>query len=155
MLDEAFRAQYPWYQDRNYFHTCLEQISSGQRVTLIALVDGEIAGCCHLLYESKYPHFQDKNIPEINSLDVFPEYRRNKIASRFFDELELIAANTSEYIGLGVGLYKDYGNAQMMYSKRGYMLDGKGMFYNNVEVSPGQSVIVDDELLVYLVKELR
>ncbi|WP_144023478.1 MULTISPECIES: GNAT family N-acetyltransferase [Paenibacillus] len=43
--------------------------------------DGILAGCCHLLLNSSYPFFRDKNIPEINDLSVFPEFRRRGIAS--------------------------------------------------------------------------
>lgn len=71
------------------------------------------------------------------------------------DELELLASKTSRQIGLGVGLYKDYGNAQRMYTSRGYILDGRGMSYKNIPVIPGETVIVDDELLLYLVKDLK
>lgn len=72
-----------------------------------------------------------------------------------FDELERIAAKDSRFIGLGVGLYKDYGNAQRMYTARGYILDGRGMMYNNIPVIPGQLVMVDDDLLLYLTKDLQ
>lgn len=41
-----------------------------------------------------------------------------------------------------------------MYGKRGYVMDGKGMTYNNIQVEPGQTVMVDDELLIYLIKAL-
>ncbi|MNI79537.1 hypothetical protein D3C73_1359990 [compost metagenome] len=68
--------------------------------------------------------------------------------------MEKIAAQDYTRIGLGVGLYQDYGNAQMMYTKRGYVMDGKGITYKNVQVVPGQPVMVDDELLLYLVKDL-
>jgi hypothetical protein len=61
---------------------------------------------------------------------------------------------STQLIGLGVGLYKDYGNAQRMYCKRGYVLDGNGISYQNLEVKPGETVVLDDELLLYLVKEL-
>lgn len=88
-------------------------------------------------------------------MNIFPEYRKRQIASKLFDELERIAAKTSRFIGLGVGLYKDYGNAQRMYTSRGYILDGRGMMYNNVPVIPGQPIMVDDELLLYLTKDLQ
>ncbi|HBS43391.1 MAG TPA: GNAT family N-acetyltransferase [Paenibacillus sp.] len=122
---------------------------------MIVYYNDSVAGCCHLLFESKYPFFRDDNIPEINDLNIFPEYRRKQIASKLLDELELNAAKTSRFIGLGVGLYKDYGNAQRMYTSRGYVLDGRGITYNNVPVIPGNSVIVDDDLLLYLVKDLQ
>jgi hypothetical protein len=37
----------------------------------------------------------------------------------------------SESVGIGVGLYLDYGVAQTMYVKRGYIPDGKGICKNN------------------------
>ncbi len=37
---------------------------------------------------------------------------------------------------------------------RGYVADGNGMTYKNVPVIPGKSVVVDDELIIYLVKDL-
>lgn len=154
LLDQKFAEKYPWYRSGDYFVKCLEENREGKRITLMALSEGTLAGCCHLLFESEYPHFRSEKIPEINDLNVFPEFRRMKIASRMFDELEAIAARHSDRIGLGVGLYKDYGNAQMMYAKRGYRMDGRGMVYKNQQVISGQSVMVDDDLLIYLIKEL-
>ncbi|WP_052350535.1 GNAT family N-acetyltransferase [Paenibacillus gorillae] len=153
-LDENFSAIYPWYSSSDYYEKCLAENREGTRVTLIAYYGSELAGCCHLLYSSAYPDFNQKAIPEINSLDVFPAYRLKGIASALFDKLEAIAAKTGNKIGLGVGLYKDYGNAQMMYTKRGYVLDGNGIMYSNEEVKPGTTVRVDDELLLYMVKTL-
>ncbi|MEI0735553.1 GNAT family N-acetyltransferase [Paenibacillus sp. JTLBN-2024] len=75
----------------------------------MAFCGEELAGCCHLIYQSKYPYFQERRIPEINDLNVFPEFRRKGIASRMFDEFERIAAREHSRIGLGVGLYEDYG----------------------------------------------
>jgi len=136
------------------FLKCLEENLEGKRITLMAFYEGILAGCCHLLFTSNYPFFENKKIPEINDLNVFPNFRRKQVASKIFDELERIAAKNSKTIGLGVGLYKDYGSAQIMYTNRGYIMDGKGMTYKNKQVIPGQSVIVDDDLLIYLVKEL-
>lgn len=154
MLNVDFAERYPWYPEGDYYFKCLEENREGKRITLIAYYQDSLAGCCHLLYESKYPYFRDNQIPEINDLNVFPEYRRRKVASQLFDEFERIVSQTSRYIGLGVGLYKDYGNAQRMYMSRGYVADGNGMTYKNVPVIPGKSVVVDDELVIYLVKDL-
>ncbi|AJS58944.1 GNAT family N-acetyltransferase [Paenibacillus sp. IHBB 10380] len=154
ILDHEFSQRYRWYCQSDYYHKCLEENLEGKRITLMVFYEDALAGCCHILYNSQYPYFRNDNIPEINDLNVFPEYRRKKIASRVFDELEMIASKTSRYIGLGVGLYQDYGNAQRMYTKRGYVMDGRGMTYKNNQVQPGQPVMVDDDLLIYLVKEL-
>ncbi|MCR8656422.1 GNAT family N-acetyltransferase [Paenibacillus endoradicis] len=155
LLDLQFSVQFPWYSRSDYYHNCLLENESGRRVTLIAYFNDQLAGCCHLLYESKYPYFLQNNIPEINDLSVFPEFRRNKIASTLLDELERIASLTRINVGLGVGLYRDYGNAQRMYGKRGYIMDGYGLTYNNEYIPPGKTVQVDDELLVYMVKSLN
>lgn len=154
LLDKSFSDRYPWYKSSDYFVRCLAENAEGKRYTIIAFYEGILAGFCHLLYTSSYPHFKNENIPEINDLNVFPEFQRKKIASKMFDELERIASVNYQSIGLGVGLFGDYGNAQRMYSKRGYMMDGYGITYMNTYVQPGQSVVVDDELLIYLIKEL-
>lgn len=154
MLDREFVNHFPWYRSGNYFAKCLEENVQGKRVTLMAFHNEGLAGACHLLHYSEYPFFSHENIPEINDLNVFPEFRRKKIGSTLLDEMEKIAARDYTRIGLGVGLYQDYGNAQRMYTQRGYVMDGKGIMYNNVQVVPGQPVMVDDELLLYLVKDL-
>ncbi|GAK40913.1 GNAT family N-acetyltransferase [Paenibacillus urinalis] len=154
LLDIEFSKRYPWYTSNDYFSICLEENLEGKRVTLLAYYEDTLAGCCHLLFGSEYPYFKRENIPEINDLNVFQEFRRKGIASVMFDELEGIASKKFKSIGLGVGLYKDYGNAQMMYNKRGYVMDGRGIVYKNMEVKPGHQVTVDDDLLLYLIKDL-
>lgn len=106
------------------------------------------------MFISGYPNFKRDNIPKINDLNVFSEFRRKGIASKMLDEFERIVSKRSRFIGLAVGLYKDYGHAQIMYNKRGYNMDGNGIFYKNVEVESGEQVTVDDDLLLYLIKEL-
>jgi hypothetical protein len=155
LLDQKFSEQFKWYRQGEYFRECLKENLEGSRVTLMAFYDGQLAGCCHLLYSSDYPFFRENSIPEINDLNVFLEFRRKKIASTMFDELEAAVSNFSRYIGLGVGLFKDYGNAQRMYTSRGYIMDGNGMTYKNVQVEPGKPVMVDDDLIIYLVKDLK
>jgi hypothetical protein len=41
-----------------------------------------------------------------------------------------LAATQSPVVGLGVGLYNDYGNAQKLYIKKGYVPNGYGVTYN-------------------------
>lgn len=153
-LNLASSQRYPWYKESDYFSRCLEENRSATRITLMAYDAGDLAGCCHLLFASDYPPFYESRIPEINDLNVFPEHRRKGIAGLLFDELERIASSRYDSIGLGVGLYSDYGNAQRMYGKRGYKMDGRGIVYRNREVKPGEQVTVDDDLLIYLVKSL-
>lgn len=52
-----------------------------------------------------------------------------------------------------MGLYPDYGSAQRIYVQRGYIPDGMGVTYNYERVSPGESVRLDDDLVLWFVKE--
>ena len=61
----------------------------------------------------------------------------------------------SDTVGIGFGLYADYGPAQRLYGLRGYVPDGHGIAWNGTTVRPMQQVIVDDHLNVYLTKRLR
>ena len=61
----------------------------------------------------------------------------------------------SDYAGIGVGLYADYGAAQQMYVSRGYVPDGLGVTYEWKPVIGGQQVKVDDELVLWLVKKIK
>ncbi|MDO3410540.1 GNAT family N-acetyltransferase [Saccharibacillus sp. CPCC 101409] len=154
LLDRTFADIYPWHTPGDYYERCLEENRQGSRITLIASYDGVLAGGGHLLLRSEYPHFREAGIPEINDLNVFPKFRQKGIAARLLDELERSAAGHSSIVGLGVGLYADYGSAQRIYTGRGYVLDGRGLQYRNQPVPSGQTVTVDDDLLLYLVKKL-
>ena len=55
-------------------------------------------------------------------------------------------------IGLGVGFYKDYGSAQRLYVKRGYIPDGHGVMYKYQSLVPGEMVRLDDNLNLCLIK---
>jgi len=69
------------------------------------------------------------------------------------DEAEKRISERSKIIGIGVGLYPDYGAAQRMYVLRGYVPDGKGLFQKGQHVKPGQEVCIDDDLALFLTKE--
>jgi GNAT superfamily N-acetyltransferase len=142
-------------QYRTYFNSCYEQNQSKDRVTLIAFMDNEVVGYVNIIFKSKYPYFMENNIPEINDLYVVPAHRKSGIGKRLLEECERSAVSDYKYIGLGVGLYKDYGSAQRLYTKNGYRLDGNGLMYNNIPVAPGNQVYVDDDLLLYLYKDIR
>lgn len=137
-----------------YFSSCLEQNKTKERVTFIAFVDNEVVGYVNIIFKSSYPYFNEKNIPEINDLYVITKCRKNGIGKMLLNECEKFALSTYEYIGIGVGLYKDYGSAQRLYTKNGYELDGNGLMHNNVEVKPGENVFVDDDLLLYFHKKI-
>jgi GNAT superfamily N-acetyltransferase len=137
----------------DYIQRCWKENTAGTRITLVALHNNAFAGWLHLLSESHYPHFKEWGIPEINNFDVVPSLRRQGIGSALMDAVEQIAFAHHNVVGIGVGLYRDYGSAQRLYVKRGYVPDGRGIAYANTQVEPGAYVQVNDELVLFLTKE--
>ena len=131
-----------------------QEQNDGKREVIIAEFKGEYAGYLTIVWETKYDPFRNKGIPEIKDLNVLKKHQRQGIASKLMDEAEKRISKRSKYSGLGVGLYNDYGKAQIMYVKRGYIPDGKGICYNDRELEPGQDVKLDDDLCLMMIKEL-
>jgi GNAT superfamily N-acetyltransferase len=142
-------------QFENYITRCFEENDTKVRITFVAFYNNDAAGYVNVIFKSSYPYFLKQNIPEINDLSVISKYRRNGIGKALIDRCESYASDEYDYIGLGVGLYKDYGSAQRLYTKNGYFFDGNGLMYKNAEVKPGNDVFVDDDLLLYLYKRIR
>ena len=153
-LQSSFDTLMGWTKPSEYFEgVCRLQIE-GAVVLLIAIQDKQYAGHLKIVWQPDYSYFREQNIPEIQDLNVCPDARRQGIATRLLDEAEKRIQERSNQAGIGFGLYADYGSAQRLYIKRGYIPDGRGVFYNNVSVKPGLSVPVDDALVLYLVKQL-
>ena len=107
-----------------------------------------------LKWSSYYQPFKEQGIPEIMDLNVLPPYRNKGIGTQLLKIAERLAATRSHVVGLGVGLYGDYGNAQKLYIKKGYTPDGCGVTYNYQVVPPGDSAPVDDDLVLWFTKNI-
>ena len=151
-LAEAF-LHTVWKTQIDYFQKILDEQEKGQRVVLVARLNRKIVGFVNIIWKSKYPRFVEQGIPEINDLRVLEEYRHKGVAMALMDEVETRIFKRSPSAGLGVGLYADYGPAQKMYIRRGYVLDGRGLMYKEKPVEPGRDDLVDDDLLLYLTKK--
>lgn len=144
-----------WEKPDGYFHKLIESHANDALVFLVAeTCQREYAGHLKLVWEPDYPHFRERGIPEIQDLNVLPQFRRNGVATLLMNETEKRVRKRSSQVGVGFGLYADYGSAQRMYVKRGYIPDGKRVAYNNRMVRAGQEVLVDDSLGLFLVKDL-
>jgi GNAT superfamily N-acetyltransferase len=137
---------------RDYVKRCWKENQSIERVTLLAFYESEFVGWGHVVYKSKYPYFVENGILEIQNFDVIPPFRKRGIGSILIKALEENAFAKSNTIGIGFGLYADYGTAQRLYIKRGFIPDGRGIIYNNKPVEPGSQVRVDDDLVLFLIK---
>ncbi|MBP1989544.1 GNAT family N-acetyltransferase [Paenibacillus eucommiae] len=136
----------------DYVKSCWEENKNKERVTLLVFYENEFVGWGHVVYKSQYPYFSENDIPEIQNFDIIPPFRKRGIGSVLIEALEEDAFAMSNTIGIGFGLYANYGTAQRLYMKRGFIPDGRGIMYNNLPVEPGSQVCVDDDLSLFLIK---
>jgi GNAT superfamily N-acetyltransferase len=144
-----------WHKPAEQYEAYIMEQDQDTRVVWVAFVNDQFAGYVTIIWQPDYPPFREQHIPEIQDLNVLPDFRRQGIASALMDKAEATIAARSPVAGIGVGLTPDYGNAQRMYVKRGYIPDGRGIAYHNQTVSYQQQVAVDDDLVLYFTKRLR
>ena len=144
-----------WHKPATQYERYLAEQERGERVALVALVDGTFAGYLTIVWRSGYQPFRTAGIPEIVDFNVLPERRRRGIGTCLLDEAERRIAERSAVAGIGVGMNGDYGAAQRLYPKRGYLPDGRGLVSHGRPVIHGQTVTVDDALVLYFTKKLR
>jgi len=138
--------------------TFLERISDrdeGKCIALAAEYDGEPVGYVNLYPDAKWGAFGGQGLPEIVDLAVLEKCRRKGIANRLLDTAETLAKNYADKVYLGVGLHSGYGSAQRIYIKRGYLPDGSGVWYNGEVCPQYENCCNDDDLILYLSKDLR
>lgn len=144
-----------WMRDRATWEVRLRAAMDGERVVLVARVEGQAAGYGSLLWRSQYRPFSEAGIPEIHDLVVAQAFRGQGIARRMITEFERLARGRGcDVIGIGVGLYSDYGAAQRLYPALGFCPDGRGVTYAGAPVKPGARVPVDDDLILWFTKPL-
>ncbi|WP_040952053.1 GNAT family N-acetyltransferase [Gorillibacterium massiliense] len=153
-ISDAFREQ-GWDKPVVQYERYIVEQRIGKRVTLIAEIDDVFVGYLNVIWNSYYPSFKEQNIPEINDFNVLIKYRRLGIGSKLMDKAEEIIGRKSSIAGIGVGLFSDYGIAQVLYVKRGYVPDGKGIHNGHRYIKYGDSVAIDDDIVLYLTKKLR
>lgn len=127
----------------------------GSRVVMLAVEESNVLGYGSLLWNSEYLPFRTASMPEINDLVVAEAHRRRGVGRQLISALENKAWTAGyQQVGIGVGLYSDYGPAQRLYVRLGYVPDGRGVTYQNVAIPGGAHVRVDDELVLWLTKRL-
>ena len=153
-IANAFQ-QIGWNKPASQYERYLAQQQVGVRVVYVAFVDGEFAGYLTICWESSYQPFFVKSIPEIVDFNVLPKFRRRGIGTLLMDRAERAIAEVSSMAGIGVGMTSDYGPAQRLYVMRGYIPDGLGLHWRDHHVRYHEDIVVDDELALYLTKELK
>ncbi|MFA5075183.1 MAG: GNAT family N-acetyltransferase [Candidatus Babeliales bacterium] len=141
-----------WNKPESIFYKYIEEQENNTRYIWVAFIKDIFVGYVTLNLLPEYKFFRNQNIPEISDLNVLPKFRKQGIGSKLLDLAESQAQKMGPYVGLGVGLYEDYGNAQRLYIKRGYIPDGNGITYKCKKLEPGKTVILDDDLILWFVK---
>ncbi len=136
------------------FEQYLDDQNNDTSFCFVAFIGDEFTGYVILKWHSDYKNFAKDNIPEISDLNVLPNFRNKGIGSTLIEKCEEYAASKSDIVGIGVGLYPDYGSAQRIYIKHGYIPDGYGVTYNYEYVIPGKEYPVDDDLVLWFTKRL-
>jgi GNAT superfamily N-acetyltransferase len=142
-------------KDINYFTKCLGGDNDG-RVVLMAHQGNIACGICVVNFKPIYPMFKRLNIPEIQDLNVVPDFRRQGVGAKLIAAAEDLARTRGhDSMGIGVGLSSSYGAAQRLYVRLGYIPDGAGVSYDGHPVRHGDMRPIDDDLNLYMVRELE
>ena len=153
IIHEAFLEQ-GWDKPISQFQKYLEYQQAGIRDIIIAEFNNVIAGYLTIKWQSDYLPFRERDIPEIVDFNVFQKFQRLGIGTALMDEAERRIRKVSAYAGIGFGVTKDYGKAQILYIKRGYIPDGNGLVKDSKSLQYGEDVQIDDDLVFCLTKKL-
>ena len=154
IISEAFQAQ-GWQKQSSQYEQYWRETQDRTRTVLVAEKDGRFAGYVTIMWRSDYPPFQEDEIPEVVDFNVLLAFQRQGVGTALMDKAEQIISDRSPLAGIGVGLTSDYGAAQALYTKRGYICDGRGTFAHGRWISSGTAVTLDDYHAIYLTKELH
>jgi len=143
-----------WPKPRELFVIYDRRVMAGELDLVVAVVNGNLAGFVTVEPRSSYRPFAAAGVPEIVDLNVLPHERGHRVGTALMDEAEQGIAERSAVVGLGVGLYADYGAAQRMYVRRGYLPDGAGVVLHGAPVAPGAILRLDDDPVLMFTKQL-
>ncbi len=153
VISKAFQKQ-GWNKPLTQYLDYVRRNKNGEIVTVVCFIDDEFAGYGNLFFKSNHIPFLKYNIPEIVDLNTLIKFRNKGIASKILDTLEKEAFKVNDKVGIGVGLIKDYGPAQKLYVKRGYIPTVDGAYYSNKQINYFDSIKADDDLVLYFTKKV-
>ena len=139
-----------WDERSDILNTYLQEQNKGDRIVLVYEKDDQVMGYITLVINPKFGPFKDTKILEIKDFNVFEKYQNKGIGQELLDTI--IRKANSPQVGIGVGLNPDYGKAQRLYIKNGFIPDGKGIYYKGEIVKTGDTCINDDDLNMYFIK---
>jgi chloramphenicol 3-O phosphotransferase len=137
------RYSFPWStpeKTKTLWDTYYQEQEEKVRTVAVIEKGGEILGYGSLLRKPECPFFAQKNIPEVNAIWIDENHRSQGHGTALIKWLEDLASHEGyNQIGIGVGLYRDYGPAQRLYFQLGYIPDGNGITYKGQPTVVGQT----------------
>ena len=146
---------YGWHPQLETYENYYKAQEAGERIMFIPEYEGKVAGICTLVLKPSEGPLAGKGWPEIVDFCVFFHLHKKGIGNKILDVVEAEAAKISDHVFLAVGVHSGYGAAQRIYVKRGYIPDGTGVWYQGKQLDQYAPCVNDDDLLLFLSKELR
>ncbi|MBQ8347484.1 MAG: GNAT family N-acetyltransferase [Alphaproteobacteria bacterium] len=142
------------HQKQEKYKQRLKDVADNKCVALVAEYKGNVAGYFNVYFNTMCGLFAGKGFPELIDLGVFKKYRNNGIGTLLMQVAENIAGKYADTVVIGVGLHRDYGAAQRLYVKRGFIPDGTGLWWKGKPLEPYADLKNDDEAALYMSKKL-
>jgi GNAT superfamily N-acetyltransferase len=127
---------------------------NGESTTILAYELARLVGIVTIRWHSRYPLFRERNIPLIQNIEIRYEDRGRGLGNAMLERAEQEIAQRSPLAGLVVGISEDYGPAQKLYAKRGYIPDGRGVCRDFTPLKIGDQVTVDHDIMLWLIKDV-
>jgi GNAT superfamily N-acetyltransferase len=121
---------------------------------ILAYLNDEPIATVTVRWRPNYPPFRDAGIPFIQNIEVRYDLRGQGYGGRVLEAVEQLIAQRSSKAGICVALFDDYGPAQRLYAKRGYVPDGRGACHRFMPLRRGETITLSDDHLIWLVKDL-
>ena len=126
-VDTLAHAFAHWNKRREQYERYWQEHEEGKRVTLLAVSGTHVVGYTNIMWQPDYEPFRVAGIPEISDMNVLAAFQKQGIGTALIAEAEHIALQHGHHLlGIGFGLTANYGAAQRLYPKLGYIPDGRG-----------------------------
>lgn len=128
--------------------------ANGASMTILGYEAGRLVGIVTIRWHARYQPFAEKRIPLIQNIEIRYEDRGRGIGALMMERAEKEIAKRSPLAGICVGIFDEYGPAQRLYVKRGFVPDGRGVCHPHQPVMDGETVTIGHDLLLWLVKDV-